>query len=78
MQSKIAQKFFSQTDWIYGGTVTDQDTNQTKDTISQNINPTSPNTAVRFMICVITRTSLALTITDTEIPVYQQSFPSIC
>ena len=38
-------------------------------------NPNSTSTAVRIMICVITQTSMAPIITDTEIPVYQQSFP---
>ena len=46
-------------------------------TNSENINPNPPGTAVRIMICVIIPTSIALTITATEFPVYQQSFPSI-
>ena len=75
--SKNCPEVFRQTHRKYDGTFADQDTSHTMDTNSENNNPNSPSTAVRNMICVITRTSKALTVTDTEIPVYQQSFPSI-
>ena len=55
----------------------DQDTSPTGDTnLGHNIR-NSPSTAVRIMICVITRIVIALTITDTEVPPYQQCFPFI-
>ena len=68
---------FPQTDGIYDGMITYQHTSHTMDTNSENNIRTSPSTAVRTMICVITQTSIPLTITDTVIPVYQQSIPSI-
>ena len=52
-----------------------QDASNTMGMNSENNIPNSPKAALRFMICVRTRTSIALTITNTEVPVNQQSFP---
>ena len=71
------REVFPQQHEIYDGTVTNQDTSPNMDTISEHNKPGSPCTAVRIMICVITRAPMAMTFTDTEIPVYQQSFLSI-
>ena len=54
----------------------DQDTSPTVETNMEHNIPSSLSTAVGNMICVITQTAMAMILTDTEIPVYQQTFPS--
>ena len=52
-------------------------TSPTMDTNSERQNPTSSIPAVRNMISVITQTPTAPTMTDTQIPIGQQSLSSI-